>query len=152
MWDWDFSVSFRFPWGFINRGRPRMQQFLWFPQCNTSYISHQLKHISHLCYFFLTHGQFWLFELFCSVCFNRSMPSSFHGNYGKIVYRLEAKLSRSWRLDSCVKQEINFASKAIPNLSHLMVCSPGVLDLVTGWVAQCHWINGGAPFCMESVC
>jgi hypothetical protein len=62
------------------------------------------------------------------------MPSSFHGNYGKIVYRLEAKLSRSWRLDSNVKQEINFASKAISSL--LMVCRAGVFDLVTGWVAQ----------------
>jgi hypothetical protein len=88
------------------------------------------------------------------VCFNRSMPSSFHGYYGKIIYRLEAKLSRSWKLDSCVKQEINFASKAIPNLSHLMVCSPGVFELVTGWVLSKNVIGtmGGAAFCMESVC
>ena len=64
------------------------------------------------------------------------MPSSFCGLFGKIVYKLEAKLSMSWRLDSNVKQEINFASKAISNFSHLMVCRPGVLDLVTGWVAQ----------------
>ncbi|XP_056448391.1 arrestin domain-containing protein 3-like [Gadus chalcogrammus] len=55
-----------------------------------------------------------------------SLPSSFHGAHGSIVYRLEAKLSRSWRLDSNVKQEINFASKAISSL--LMTRQVGQVD------------------------
>ncbi|XP_056448392.1 uncharacterized protein LOC130384294 [Gadus chalcogrammus] len=56
------------------------------------------------------------------------MPSSFCGLFGKIVYKLEAKLSKSWRLDSNVKQEINFASKAISNFSHLMTRQVGQVD------------------------
>ncbi|XP_059910285.1 arrestin domain-containing protein 3-like [Gadus macrocephalus] len=55
-----------------------------------------------------------------------SLPSSFHGAHGRIVYRLEAKLSRSWRLDSNVKQEIDFASKAISSL--LMTRQVGQVD------------------------
>ncbi|XP_030594079.1 arrestin domain-containing protein 3-like [Archocentrus centrarchus] len=41
-----------------------------------------------------------------------SLPSSFKGNYGKIVYMFEAKISRSCWWSSKVKQKINFISKS----------------------------------------
>uniref|UniRef100_UPI0037E8BC2B arrestin domain-containing protein 3-like n=1 Tax=Semicossyphus pulcher TaxID=241346 RepID=UPI0037E8BC2B len=47
-------------------------------------------------------------------------PSSFKGQNGKIVYKLEVRLARSWRMDRTVEQEINFVSKAFPNFPSLM--------------------------------
>ncbi|XP_051277298.1 arrestin domain-containing protein 3 isoform X2 [Dicentrarchus labrax] len=42
----------------------------------------------------------------------QSMPSSFTGSVGKIVYSLEARLSRSMRIDKKDSTKINFVTKA----------------------------------------
>ncbi|XP_053181535.1 arrestin domain-containing protein 2-like [Scomber japonicus] len=41
------------------------------------------------------------------------LPSSFKGNHGKIVYTLQAKLSRKWHMASTVEKELNFAPKSL---------------------------------------
>lgn len=41
-----------------------------------------------------------------------NMPSSFRGTHGKVVYKLEAKLCRSWRMDRSDEQEIYFSTKS----------------------------------------
>uniref|UniRef100_A0A3Q4M3R8 Arrestin C-terminal-like domain-containing protein n=1 Tax=Neolamprologus brichardi TaxID=32507 RepID=A0A3Q4M3R8_NEOBR len=50
-----------------------------------------------------------------------SMPSSFKGVYGKIVYMFEAKMSRSWWRPSKVKKKINFISKTFQQFWEVMV-------------------------------
>ncbi|XP_056135897.1 arrestin domain-containing protein 3-like [Lampris incognitus] len=52
-----------------------------------------------------------------------NLPSSFQGKHGKIVYLLEAKLSRSWKMDRKVIKELKFVSKSIPNIRPLMLSS-----------------------------
>nr|XP_061811480.1 arrestin domain-containing protein 3-like [Nerophis lumbriciformis] len=61
-----------------------------------------------------------------------SMPSSFRGTYGKIVYMLEAKLSRSWKVDKTVERVIVFHSKSFPNLQSLMLRQVAVKDKELG--------------------
>uniref|UniRef100_A0A669BC02 Arrestin C-terminal-like domain-containing protein n=1 Tax=Oreochromis niloticus TaxID=8128 RepID=A0A669BC02_ORENI len=51
----------------------------------------------------------------------KSMPSSFKGVYGKIVYIFEAKMSRSWWWPSKVKKKINFISKTLQQFWEVMV-------------------------------
>uniref|UniRef100_A0A674N211 Arrestin C-terminal-like domain-containing protein n=1 Tax=Takifugu rubripes TaxID=31033 RepID=A0A674N211_TAKRU len=44
----------------------------------------------------------------------RDFPSSFKGFHGKIVYTLEAKISRSWRVPSFEHRELRFVSTSTP--------------------------------------
>ncbi|XP_038125745.1 arrestin domain-containing protein 3-like isoform X1 [Cyprinodon tularosa] len=51
---------------------------------------------------------------------SENMPSSFRGTHGKIVYKLEAKLSRNWRIDSTAQKEFKFVSKSFSNFRTLL--------------------------------
>ncbi|XP_071338760.1 arrestin domain-containing protein 2-like isoform X2 [Trachinotus anak] len=67
-----------------------------------------------------------------------SMPSSFRGTHGKIVYKLVAALSRSWRMDSTVEKEIHFFSKSFPNLQSLMARQVGSVNKEMGLFSKGH--------------
>ncbi|XP_073322650.1 arrestin domain-containing protein 3-like [Pagrus major] len=61
-----------------------------------------------------------------------NMPSSFKGKHGKIVYKLEAKISRSWRWPSEIDQELNFVSKSLSHLGQVMCPQSGSVDKEVG--------------------
>uniref|UniRef100_A0A3Q3VW70 Arrestin C-terminal-like domain-containing protein n=1 Tax=Mola mola TaxID=94237 RepID=A0A3Q3VW70_MOLML len=64
------------------------------------------------------------------------MPSSFKGFHGNIVYMLEAKISRSWRMPSVEQRELIFVSKS---LTHYGQCpNSGSLEKEVGVFSKGH--------------
>uniref|UniRef100_A0A4W5M9X8 Arrestin C-terminal-like domain-containing protein n=1 Tax=Hucho hucho TaxID=62062 RepID=A0A4W5M9X8_9TELE len=69
-----------------------------------------------------------VFPLFWQLPVN-TMPSSFKGTWGKILYTLEAKLSRSMRISSKARAEFPFVSKAdLGSIPELMIPQHGTKD------------------------
>uniref|UniRef100_H2SHB9 Arrestin C-terminal-like domain-containing protein n=1 Tax=Takifugu rubripes TaxID=31033 RepID=H2SHB9_TAKRU len=50
-----------------------------------------------------------------------NFPSSFNGQNGKIIYTLEAKISRSWRMPSQIQRELKFLSRPPANRVQMLV-------------------------------
>lgn len=86
------------------------------------------------CWVTCAYGHFLSFYLICSTLrlFCRSMPSSFKGIHGKIVYTLEAKLVRKWKLNCSAEEVLNFESKICLSQSHLMTRQVGATDKEVG--------------------
>lgn len=60
------------------------------------------------------------------------MPSSFKGFNGKIVYMLEARISRSWRFPSWTQEELNFVSKSFPHIGQALCPQSGSVSKEVG--------------------
>lgn len=129
-------IAFHFP---CRRYTPKRNPFFWLQLPNPSSVSGTCQDFGttdpHLPFFARNPGlyiwvtlshdmlaaplplslEFMLPLIICPsvLCFS-DMPSSFQGRHGKIVYQLEAKVSRSWRWPSTKKAEINFISKSLP--------------------------------------
>ncbi|XP_019221202.1 arrestin domain-containing protein 3 [Oreochromis niloticus] len=72
-----------------------------------------------------------------------SMPSSFKGVDGKIVYMCEAKISLSWRWPSKVKKKINFISKTFQQFWEGMRPQSGTVSKNIGGLSQ-GWVQMSA--------
>uniref|UniRef100_A0A8C6UTY3 Arrestin C-terminal-like domain-containing protein n=1 Tax=Neogobius melanostomus TaxID=47308 RepID=A0A8C6UTY3_9GOBI len=95
-------------------------------------------------HFLIAEDTFYLFGFFhnflkftvtvniCIIFFSRNMPSSFRGTNGKVVYKLEAKLSRNWRIDRIVEKEIYFSTKSFLNIDQLMFPQTGSINKEVG--------------------
>uniref|UniRef100_A0A3Q4GF44 Arrestin C-terminal-like domain-containing protein n=1 Tax=Neolamprologus brichardi TaxID=32507 RepID=A0A3Q4GF44_NEOBR len=84
-----------------------------------------------------------------------SMPSSFKGVYGKIVYMFEAKMSRSWWRPSKVKKKINFISKTFQQFWEVMVNTAltRAINVIFGKctvTSRCETISVVAKICNSS--
>ncbi|XP_039874990.1 arrestin domain-containing protein 3-like [Simochromis diagramma] len=65
-----------------------------------------------------------------------SMPSSFKGENGQIVYMFEAKISKSWWWPSKVKREINFISKTFQQFWEGMSPQSGTVSKNIGGLSR----------------